>query len=89
MKKPRCKELEPDCLNCPFDDCVAGDKDIRRQLSHERSKEKHKDRDDIYRLWKEGIKPKDLGVRFGMSRSGVQHIIERKRREEDEQNGMS
>ena len=31
-----CNDNEPDCLNCPYPDCIATAKDIQRQWRHNR-----------------------------------------------------
>lgn len=80
MRAPRhCKEDEPDCLNCPFPDCIATMEDINRQnriqTEKERQEEMRKRNEQILGLYKEGFDVITIGERFNLTRNRVYHII--------------
>lgn len=84
-KGPICRELEPDCLNCPFDDCIASEKTIRKQLAYEKKQEYLSKLKEIYDFQdEENLSVKDLAERFGLSASAMYKIL-RKGRKQNEQ----
>ena len=80
--KPRCKSLDPDCLNCPFEDCIANQHDIMRQIAFQDKQEFEKRNTEIYKLYESGMTPSELGKRYGVSPQHIGKIVRKIRRKE-------
>lgn len=74
-EKSRCPYDEPDCFNCPFDDCKASLIDINRQQAVQTRKEKAKRDKEIISLYLQGTSMSGLAERYLMDPANVRRIL--------------
>ncbi len=78
-KRRRCNAMEPDCFNCPFEECVATMEDINRQEALKAKKERQKMIDErnskISEFFDYGIGIKELSEMFSLSQGTIRTII--------------
>lgn len=80
MRKPRhCNQDEPDCLNCPYPDCIATMRDINRQNRIQAEKKmrefRRKRNEEILELYNQGYSVETLGKRYNITKARIYRII--------------
>ena len=81
MKKTeKCIENQPDCFNCPYDDCVATYKDIVRQDKYRDHKAVEERNEKVVSLWNEGMTQALIAEKLALNATTVQSIISIERR---------
>lgn len=79
-KKSYCEFDKPDCLQCPYKDCIASVKDIKRQEAIANREYMQQRNQKILDLWNSGMSQKSIGERLSMNEFSVSHVISTARR---------
>ena len=79
-----CPFKEPDCFNCPYEDCIATVKDINRQNRIQTEKEEYAARvlrnKDIIKAYEIGVSIEALCSMYSLSISQIRSIIKHSER---------
>lgn len=70
-KKSYCPYDDPDCFNCPFDDCKASLVDLNRQQAVQKKKELAERNRIIVDSFKKGASVKGLADRYGITEHAI------------------
>lgn len=73
----KCLENDPDCLNCPYEDCIATTHDISRQEAHKRNGFYEKQGREIARLIGYGATRKYVSAKYGVQSSRISLYLRR------------
>lgn len=70
-----CPYDDPDCFQCPFDECVASGKDISRQLNVKKQMYIIERNNAIVNAYKNGVTRENLVNRFKLNKSTISRIL--------------
>ena len=73
----RCPEVDPDCFNCKYHDCVANNHDIIRQITYQKRKLLEARNEEIWKLYQSGVGVKCISEKYDMAKGSVREIIKR------------
>ena len=73
--KNRCLEDNPDCLHCPFPDCVATGYDINRQNAAANREYMKARNEQIIKLYNSGLDYKHIAERMTLGEGAVSAVI--------------
>ena len=76
-----CLTDNPDCLNCPYPDCIATAKDISRQEAHKRKGYYEAIGKEVARMVGYGMSRKYVSVKYGVQSSRISVYLRRYREE--------
>lgn len=74
-KNSKCLSYEPDCENCPYQDCIASYDDVKRQLAYKNLEIMKKRNADIVYAYQHGATLDGLSIKYDMSKSGLLYIL--------------
>ena len=70
-----CEFINPDCMNCPYEDCIATTEDIFRQNSFRANAERAERNRKIVKMRMDGYKMREIAERFKMNIQTVSTIV--------------